>query len=880
MSKTKKFSIKFFFLLTVIFLLNINIISAKEIKSHKILILNSYHEGLLWTDDIMEGIKKSLKKSGIKNEIFIEYMDTKRNNPDKITGHLEKLYKTKYSKKKFDIIISSDNNALDFLLKSKEKLFPGVPIVFCGYNNFENSILEGHKNITGVTEEYDLKGNVELAKKLHPGLKHIALISDVTPTGRINLKLMKKVMPDYEDSIEFIELTALTIPALKKALNSLPPETVVFNLAYYRTPDGNSLSLEESSGLIVENCSVPVYSSWDYMINYGTLGGIAASGKVQGEKAAEIAVRILKGEAVKNIPVLSDNINIPIFDYNQLKRFKIRTSSLPEGSIIINRPKNFYNQHPILLLLIILFLFIQSIIILFLFINIIRRKEAEREVKKSEHRYRMLVENAPLGIISVNKDGTIIDVNPKLLKILGSPSLEKTRNINILNFSPLVESGITDDFLLCLKKGNTIISERLYKSLWGKEIHLRYHLRPTKNNNNQITGVQGIIEEMTEQKKMERELRQAQKMEAIGRLAGGIAHDFNNILSSIIGYTDLIFESNILDPDTNHHLLQIIKASQRAKEVVRQILTFGRKTKFTRKPVVLSSIVKEVLKLMNGSIEPEIKITVAVKEENMIVLADPTQMHRLIMNLCTNACQAMKEKGGALEISLEGIYINQKDRAFLDLKAGHYIKLMIKDTGCGIEKENIEHIFEPYFTTKEHGEGSGWGLAVVHGIITSHKGKITVESEEGKGTLFHIYLPRIEYREERKTGVIKHPSNGKKRILWVDDEEDLIYIAKVRLEKIGYKVTAKENSLEALKLFQKEYNKFDLVITDQMMPGLKGNELAEKILALRPDIPVILCTGFSNKVTPEKAKEMGISDFIMKPFDMEDIAVKVRSILN
>jgi len=453
-------------------------------------------------------------------------------------------------------------------------------------------------------------------------------------------------------------------------------------------------------------------------------------------------------------------------------------------------------------------------------------------------------------------------------------------SINIFTHKPLIESGISEDFLRCLKTGETIICERSYKSKWGKKAYLRYHIRPLIDKGNRISGIQGIIEDITEQKKLEKELREAQKLEAIGRLAGGIAHDFNNILMSITGYTDLILIEISPDSKSNFYLKQIIKASCRARELVKEILTFGRKTRLTRKLVKFNPLAKDALKLIRASY-PHIQVKEKIDEEPLIVMSDPTQMHRVVMNLCTNACQSMKDRGGILELNLTGVIIDNKTETLCQkLKEGSYVKLTVRDRGCGIPKEHMEYIFEPYFTTKGTGEGTGLGLAVVHGIVKTFGGEITVESEEGKGSIFSIYLPRVECEmpEERET---ESPplQEGKERILFVDDEEDLIYLAKMRLEKFGYKVMIKNSSTDALNTFQTDPYRFDVVVTDQTMPSMTGSDLARRILAIRPDIPIILCTGFSDTINPEKAREIGIKKFIMKPFDVEDIANSIRSVL-
>ena len=376
------------------------------------------------------------------------------------------------------------------------------------------------------------------------------------------------------------------------------------------------------------------------------------------------------------------------------------------------------------------------------------------------------------------------------------------------------------------------------------------------------------------------QLRQAQKMEAIGTLTGGITHDFNNILAAIIGYTDLA----IIDiPDgskARYNLLEAKKAIRRAKELVNQILTFSRQSEQKLIPVKISIIIKEALKLLRASLPTTIEIHKHIERDTGTIKADPTQVHQVLMNLCTNAGHAMRENGGGiLDVRLRNVSISKKSE--IDLDPGLYVKLTVSDTGYGITPDVLERIFDPYFTTKEKGEGTGLGLSLVHGIVKDHDGNITVETEPEKGTTFHVFFPRIEEAEKGADKVAEESlPNGQEHILFIDDEFALVDIGKQMLENLGYKVTTKTDSLEALKLFQEQPHEFDLVITDMTMPNMTGEKLAKELMRIRPDVPIILCSGFSEQMTEDDAKEIGIKEFAMKPLVMEDLAKTIRKILN
>jgi PAS domain S-box-containing protein len=379
---------------------------------------------------------------------------------------------------------------------------------------------------------------------------------------------------------------------------------------------------------------------------------------------------------------------------------------------------------------------------------------------------------------------------------------------------------------------------------------------------------------------LEKRLAQAQKMEAIGTLAGGIAHDFNNILSAIIGYTELSLIDIPKGSALQNNLQQVLKAGGRAKELVRQILAFSRQRESELAPVKVSLIVNEALKLLRASLPATIKMRHFIKS-NLSVLTDPTNIHQVLMNLCTNASFAMQEKGGVLEVSLNDVDLDADfARQHPGVKPGKFTNLTVRDTGCGMTTEVAERIFDPFYTTKKVGEGTGMGLSVVHGIVKSHGGTIIVESTPGKGSVFSVFLPAVETEEAGQANQAQLIITGSERILFVDDEDFLVDIGKRMLERLGYRVTAKTSSLGAFELFRQSPDEFDLVITDMTMPDMTGDVLARKLIAIRPDIPIIVCTGYSERINPDIVKEIGIKELAMKPVVMKDIAQLIKRVLS
>ena len=412
----------------------------------------------------------------------------------------------------------------------------------------------------------------------------------------------------------------------------------------------------------------------------------------------------------------------------------------------------------------------------------------------------------------------------------------------------------------------------------GEEFPIRIEARniPYKGKNVRTTEFRDI----TEHKNMEERIQQSQKMESIGTLAGGIAHDFNNLLFPIVGCTELLMEDIPENSPLRKNLNAIFKGAMRAKELVKQILAFSRHESNEIKLMRMQPVIKEALKLIRSTIPTSIEIKQNIARDCGPIKADPTQIHQVVMNLATNAYHAMEDTGGELKVSLKEINLGEQDVKSRDMKPGPYACLTVADTGTGIAENIKGRIFDPYFTTKEQGKGTGMGLSVIHGIVKSVGGSIQLDSELGKGTKFHVYLPvEISSFEPQETQTREKLQRGTEHVLLVDDDDAIAVMEKEMLERLGYSVVSRTSSVEALEAFRANPNKFDLVITDMAMPNMAGDKLASELVKIRPDIPILLCTGFSEKIPEGKANTMGIKGILMKPIVMKDLSNKMREVL-
>jgi PAS domain S-box-containing protein len=509
--------------------------------------------------------------------------------------------------------------------------------------------------------------------------------------------------------------------------------------------------------------------------------------------------------------------------------------------------------------------------------NAAKLTKANQKLRENERKYRSMMEAITDPCYICSHDLRIKYMNPAMVKKGGRNAVGENCHSVLYDEDERCPWCVFDQ----LQQG----TDRVYEKkdpVTDRVYSINCSLVP---NTDTPASMLTIFRDITEIKQMEKDrrlteakLQQAQKMEALGSLAGGIAHDFNNILTSILGYTEFALDEVERGTSLGDSLHEIYTAGNRAKDLVKQILTFARQSDEKKSPVQPGMIGKEVLKFIRSTIPASIEIQQDF-ESDALIMGKATQIHQIFMNLCTNAAHAMESSGGILKVGIKDLHLDKRNPQ-TGMAQGDWVEIQVSDTGVGISPDIIDSIFEPYFTTRGSKEGTGMGLSVVHGIVESHGGRITVDSQLGKGATFAIYLPVFNEQSDRQEHVPEQPASGTEHILFVDDEAAICKMNVLILESLGYKVTSRTSSIEALAVFKEKADVFDLVITDMAMPNITGDRLAAEMMKIKPDIPVILCTGYSETISDETASEIGIKAFAYKPIMKAELAQTVRKVLD
>jgi len=839
-----------------------------------VLILNSYDQGYSRTDGEVAGIRSVLGGSPSWVQLSVEYLDWRRFPSQQNHDQVEKLLQARYGAGRPDILIVTDNPALDFALGYRSTLFADIPIVFCGINDYQTSLLRGAKDVTGVAEEIDPAGTLALAFRLHPHASSVYVITDFTEAGIAVRRTIQSVVPEFQDRAAFTFSPDATVAEIMDTVVALPGNTIILAAPFTRDKGGVLIDMPEFTAELARHTALPIYGVYEQGLGQGVVGGVLTSPQLEGAKAGDLVARILAGEPAGSIPVVTRQSTHVAFDWRELDVFGIPASSLPVGATVINRPVTILDTNRRLVVFTIVVMLLLVLGIVFLGINDVRRERAEARAL----RLATAIEQAAEAIAITDPNGIVTYINPAFEHATGFPDAEsRGRNIRGLlgdEVAVPLERRAEEHLTTYDSWKKKITSVRKDGSL----VELDLTVSPVRGPGDEVANYTYVGRDITQEAALEEQLRQSQKLEGIGLLAGGVAHDFNNILTGILGY------ANMLEPDaapgsTMQEGLHVIQqAAERAAELTKQLLSFARRGKRQNTTVDLNSTILEVVSLLTRTVNKNISVTEHFDTDQATVLGDPGQLQQIVLNLAINGRDAMPQGGNLTFRTWRQALDAEQVMAHPGAEPGVFVALSVSDTGVGIEKKNLRRIFEPFFTTKALDKGTGMGLAMVYGIVKAHQGFIDVESNIGKGTTFTVYVPATDV-----VPATAHPADlprkGHGRILVVDDEEVVRKLTHEMLQRSGYDVVTAADTTEAVTWYRAHPHEADLVIIDMVMPGKDGQECFKALKAIDPDVRAILSTGYGLDGHAQDTLDAGMVGYVQKPYHMEDLITAVADAL-
>lgn len=713
--------------LVFLILVLVSLAVQADSKSPHILLLHSYHEEFVWSKTINDEVKGNLQDHWTDCSFSVEYLDTKRFNAAEMFALAADQFAVKYARNTPDAIVCSDNNALLFLKEYRDRLFPGVPVFFCGVNDFSSSLIKGMAPVSGIVEYVDLAGSIDMIQSLIPQLEKLVLVSDHTTTSEALLKEFQVISKNYRDVLEIINYQGVYKPELTALLETHGKESAVLFLSYYRASPERYLSVEEAVSIVSLHTEAPVFVLWDFCIGTGAVGGLVTSAVNQANAVSPMVLDYLERGTMEGIEVQTLSPNQYIFDYEVLSRFPLNFWDLPADIVYINKPVTLFQEHRGIMLTLFISFMLLLIFILILIVDINRRRELERTLRIRQRMLSDILDHIPLIVYWKNKKGKMLGFNRGLtldrsaeweFSEEGKVRLQYWENLQKDKDSPL------------------IFQEDSWKDETGK---LRYYLLtivPVKEKDSPL-GLLTLIQDISEQKGMEHQWKQSQKMEALGRMAGGMAHDFNNMLTAITTAADLI-EQTSTSEEIQDYAGMILETSDQAHGLVNALLDYARKKPIEMKALQVKELIEGTIKILQRTISKKVQVEYIENKPDLSILCDSSVLRSALLNLGINASDAMKGEG-ALHFRTDTIFLTQNNP--LNLAEGDYLELRVEDTGEGIPEEALDKLFDPFYTTKQRGKGTGLGLAGVYSALRSHHGAVKVESTPNMGSTFILYIP-------------------------------------------------------------------------------------------------------------------------------------------
>jgi two-component system cell cycle sensor histidine kinase/response regulator CckA len=855
--------------------------SAQQPAASSVLVLVSRSPSDSWTVPQVEGIRRTLAQEKPAISPIVEYMDWQSSPSGTQDASLASYFAGKYTPDSIRVIVAVEDPALNFLLAHRDQLFPKAEVVACGIQRLDDQTRRSW--LTAVIEQTDAPGTFRLALQLQPDLERLLIIDEVNGIGAGHLSRIESTCPDEIKRVKIELANGSNTQSLFTAVENLPQKSAVL-LGRNRLPLGILNELKLRSHVPIYGLRAPIHFP-------GVVGGSLLDADQHGAAAAGLAVRLLRGEKASTIPLVA---NLPprlIVDHAEMQRRNLSFDRLPAGATVVNQPPSFWSQHgPIIL--------VASGVILALgaalFSVLVQSRQNRATSSKLNHSLSTLhatFDSTADGILVVDKDGRISACNERFLELWNVPrDLADRKHDDAFLRHTLLQLKDPSAFLARVRD----LYSHADASSQGELVEFKdgrifeRDSRPLRQGK-EITGRVWSFRDVTlrvrterEKRRMGDQLAQTQKMEALGNLAGGIAHDFNNILTGVIGYVELAKARLPGRHPAADDLDHVLRASERAKDLVRQILTFSRKRSPEKRAIGLEPVVRDTLKLMRAVVPASIEIRAELAPNAGTVLADPTQIHQAVLNLATNAVHAIGQATGQICVNLQYFEVTPEFAVIHPpLHPGGHVCLSITDTGHGMDTATIKRIFEPFFTTKAPGEGTGLGLAVVQAIIQGHDGVLTVESQLNRGSAFSVYLPLASESQILKLPEIEvTPEGSGEHILVVDDEAMITEVSRCFLESLNYYVTVAHSPEQALVEFNKNPASFAAIVTDFNMPHMNGLELLRRLRAIRPNLPALLCTGYiGSAATESEAADLGMREILGKPFTRHTLGLALHNTL-
>ena len=848
---------------------------SESSRSARVVVIHSYHYGFTWSDSISQGIREVFAKEAMESEVKFEFLDTRFNASETYLNAIGKALETKYASRRIDVIIASDDHALNFMLTTGHRIFSDVPVVFCSVSGFRPEMRNAIE-LTGLRESIAIRPTVETALRLHPETQEIAVLLDQSRTGQALKRKTEEALRDLPASVGITYLEEWTVAELQERLPKLSPNTIVLVFIFRPDETGRVLTHEQNLARLRPSCPFPMYAVWQFYLGHGIVGGQLSNGNEEGQMAARMALRIINGENASDIPLGASPVKY-MFDYNELKRFAVDKSSLPPDSMLVNEPHSFYATYKTL---------IWNTVVLFgfLLLALLGVSFGLINARKAKERYRRIFENSVIGIFESTPDGRLIRVNPAFAKMLRYDSPEDLMaHVTDVTTQYYVNPDDRSRYKEILRQAGEVDNfEHKAKCKDGTEIWVSSSTRAFFNKDGKVYRYEGATNDITdrrlaeqEKEKLEAQLVHAQKMEAIGSLAGGVAHDFNNLLTGIQGRVSL------MAIDSNHAHTEHIKAIEEyirsATNLTKQLLGVARGGKYDPKPSDLTEMVANSA-AMFGRTKKEIAIHIKAPQSAVVVEVDKRQIEQVLLNIYVNAWQAMSN-GGELYLETAVVELDAETCKPHNLNPGPYGKISVSDTGVGMDEATLQRIFDPFFTTKEKGRGTGLGLASAYGIIKNHHGMILVSSDLGHGSTFDIYLPASDKDVQQEISQEGLVIKGSETILLVDDEEMIVEVGRAMLEELGYQVITAQDGQAAIETLQRMEGKIDLVVLDMIMPKMDGGATFDRIRELWPMMRVVLSSGYAINGQATEIMNRGCNGFIQKPFNLSELSQKIRTVL-